>query len=189
MSILLGSIDDDDIEADGTSFIGRVFAQAVINIRVNCNLKKALNDSVCCQSLRIDVTLSTELIQQINAFGVEFPNQTFLEYSDPQNNMAKTFVASGLDFLGFASNGGVLMLRANGQFMNLKLRYLRFVIKNSESTNTTLVVVLPTVGGLILIMLLSTIAVVIFAIKWRKRKKTTMLLDKDPQKAIDNANC
>ena len=187
MSILLGSINVDDIEADGTTFTGRVFAQAVISTAVNCNLKKALNDSVCCQSVRIDVTLSTELIQQINAFGVEFPNQTLLEYSDPLN-MAKTFVASGLDFLGFSSNGGVLLLRANGQFMNLNLRYLRFVIKNSKSANTTLVVVLPIVGGLILIILLSTIAVVIFAIKWRKRKSIA-LLGKDPQKAIDNANC
>ena len=191
MTILLGSIDS--IEPNGTSFMGRVFTQVAIDTTVKCNLILT-NDSVCCQSERINVTLSTQVLQQINAFGIEFPDQTFLEHNDSQN-MVKTFVATGLDFLGFVSSGDqepVLMLQGNGCFMNLNLRFLRFIIEseeppNSQSSNIILVIVtvLPTIGGLMIFLLIIT--VLIFVIRWRKWKK--MKLDKDPQKAFDNANC
>jgi hypothetical protein len=195
MSILLGSIDN--VEPSDTSFTGRVFIQKTIESMVNCNIKKAINNSMCCQSVRIDVTLSTQLLQQVNALGVEFPDQILLEYSnDSQNNIVETFIATSQDFLGFVSTGDqepVLMLQGNGNFMNLSLRYLRFIIEespNSQSSNTThslaLAIVLPIVGGLTTIFL-SIIAVLIFAIWWRKRKKVK--IGKDPQKALDNANC
>ncbi len=196
IAILLGSIDN--IEPSGTSFTGRVFIQETIESTVNCNIKKAMNDSVCCQSVRIDITLSTQLLQQINALGVEFPNQILLEYgNDSQNNIVETFVGTSLDFRGFGSTGDqepVLMLQVNGSFMDLGLRYLRLVIEespNPQNTNTTLsslalAIVLPIVGGLIIIFL-SIIAVLIFTIWWRKREK--VIISKDPQKAFDNANC
>jgi hypothetical protein len=196
MSILLGSIDS--VKPSGKSFTGRVFIQETVNeSTVDCNIKKVVNNSVCCQSVRINVTLSTQLLQQVNALGVEFPDQILLEYSnDSQNNIVETFVATSQDFRGFVSTGNqepVLMLQGNGHFMDLSLRYLRLVIEespNPQNTNTTLslalVIVLPIVGGLT-VTFLSIIAVLIFAVWWRKQKK--VIMDKDPQKALDNANC
>ncbi len=192
LSILLGSIDD--VVPDGTSFTGRLFVQKTINTTVNCNLKLT-KDSVCCQSERINVSLPTQL--QINAFGIEFPNQTLLEYNDSEN-VVETFVGTSLDFRGFVNSPGaqqpVLMLQGNGRFMNLNLRFLRFVTEESPDSNSgsvvnniVLVTVLATGGGLIILIFLLGITVLIFAIKWRKRKK--MIISKDPQKAFDNANC
>jgi hypothetical protein len=196
ISILLGSIDK--IEPSNTSFTGRVFAQKTIESTVNCNIKKVINDGVCCQSVRVDVTLPTPLSQQVNALGLEFPNQILLEYgNDSQNNRVETFVGTSLDFRGFVNTDdqeSVLMLQANGYFMDLSLRYLRLIIEespNSQSANTALslalAIVLPIVGGLTTIFLSIIIAVLIFAIWWRKRKK--VMIGKDPQKTFDNANC
>ena len=80
--------------------MGRVFTQVAIDTTVKCNLILT-NDSVCCQSERINVTLPTQVLQQINAFSIAFPNQTLLEYNDSQN-MVNTI---SLDFRGFVSNG------------------------------------------------------------------------------------
>ena len=199
ITILLGSIDD--IEST-TTFTGRVFIQETIETMVNCNLRKQINDSVCCQSVRVNVTLPTQLLQQVNAFGVEFPNQTLLEYADSQDNRSRvnTFVVNNLDFLDFGSivdQHPVFMLRANGEFIDRNLRFLRFVIEESQSANNTvgelqltIVIALPIVGGLTIIIFLSGIAVVIVAIWWRKRiKRKKMMLGKDPQNGFDNKNC
>ena len=199
MAILLGNIDS--MEPSATTFIGSVFIQETIETMVNCNLGKQINDSVCCQSVRVDVTLPTQLLQQVNAFGVEFPNQTLLEYTDSQNNRSRvnTFVANGLDFIDFGSSVDqqpVLILQANGKSVGLNLRFLRFVIEESQSANNTvgelqltIVIVLPIVGGLAILIFLSAVAVVIFAIRWRKRIKRKMMLGKDPQNGFDNKNC
>ena len=200
MAILLGSIDD--MESSATTFTARVFIQETIETIMNCNLGKQINDSVCCQSVRVNVTLPTQLLQQVNAFGVEFPNQTLLEYTDSQDNRSRvnTFVTNGMDFLGFESNVDqqpVLVLQANGKFVDLNLRFLRFVIEESQSANNTvgelqltIVIALPIVGGLTIIIFLSGIAVVIIAIWWRKRiKRKKMMLGKDPQNGFDNKNC
>ena len=179
MSILLGSIDS--IEPDGTSFTGRVFTQVTIETTVKCNLILS-NDSVCCQSERIEVTLPTQVLQQINAFGIEFPNQTLLEYNDSQN-IVKTFVATGLDFRGFVSNDDqepVFMLQANGRFMNLNLRYLRFVIEDTptsysgfSNTSATIATFLSVIGAMMTLLLIAS--VILFAIRRQKRRKKIMI--------------
>lgn len=193
LSILLGSIDS--VAPDGTSFLARVFANAVISTPVNCDPELSStkdNISVCCQSEQINVSLPTQTLQQINAFGIELPpDHIFLEYNDSEN-VVETFVGTGLDFHGALTDQQFRFpLQANGHFMNLSLRFLRFVIEQSpvQDSNTETVIlgtVLPTVGGLITLSLLS-ITVLIIAIKRRKMKK--MVLSKDPQKTFDNANC
>jgi hypothetical protein len=194
MSILLGSIDN--IEPSDTSLMGRVFVQKTIESTVNCNIKQAMNNSVCCQSLRIDITLPTQLLQQVNAFGVEFPNQTLLEYSnDSQNNIVETFVGTSLDFRGFVNTDDqepVLMLQANGYFMDLSLRYLRLVIEESISPNSgrmnlnaIIVTILPITIG-VMITLLLIVSVIMFAIHRQKRRKNIIT---EQEEGISIATC
>ena len=97
--------------------------------------------------------------------------------------MVNTLVGISLDFRGFVSNGDqepMLLLQGNGRFMNLKLRYLRFVIEaaptsSSELMDSTTIVatVLPIIG--VMMTLLLIVSVILFAIRRQKRRKKIMI--------------
>ncbi len=198
MSIFLGSIDN--VVPDDTSFTGRLFVQKTINTTVNCNPKLSI-DSICCQSEQINVSLPTQQLQQINVFGIEFPNQTLLEYNDLES-IVETFVGTTIDFRGFVNSPGaqqpVLMIQGNGRFMNLNLRFLRFVIEdtsnlgasNSGRVNTTAIIttVLVIIG--VMMILLVVVCVICFTIRRQKQRKkiTNMNQLVTEQQALNNGN-
>ncbi len=166
MLIVLGTVLF--IEPDGASLTGILLDQISISTTVKCDPELS-NNTVCCQSESIDVTLTNET----NAFAVQFPNQTLLEYNGSQSQV-ETFVATQTQFIGIGSNG-LSIFQANGRFMDLNLRFLQFTINPQNVTTTDLPTSIIIIGTMvsvgILISILVTIAVVIAGIQWQKRKK------------------
>ena len=166
MLVVLGTILF--VEPDGTSLTGRVQDQISINTTVEC-IPELSNDYLCCQSERITITLTNET----NAFAVQFPNQTLLEYNGSQSQV-ETFVATQVNVIGVGSNG-LSIIQASGRFMDLNLRFLQFVINPQDATTSnfpTLIIIIATVvpaGSLLLILVL--IAMIITGTQCRKRKK------------------
>lgn len=169
MLIVLGTVLF--VEPDGTSLTGRLQNQISISTTVRCDPELS-NNAICCQTERIDISLTNET----NAFAVQFPNQTLLEYNGPQSQV-ETFVATQTRFIGIGRNG-LSIFQANGQFMDLNLRFLQFTI-NVTATNlpiSTIIIGTVVPVGILLSILVITNAVVIAGIQWRKRKKP-MLMD------------
>ena len=166
MLVVLGTILF--VEPDGTSLTGRVQDQISINATVQC-IPELSNGNLCCQSESIAITLTNET----NAFAIQFPNQTFLEYNGSQSQV-ETFVATQVNVIGVGSNG-LSIIQANGRFMNLNLRFLQFVINLQDATTSnlpTLIVIIATVvpaGSLLFILVL--VAVIIAGTQCQKRKK------------------
>lgn len=155
------------IEPDRRSLTGRILEQISINTTVKCIPELSI-DSLCCHSERIAVTLTNET----NAFAVQFPNQILLEYNGSQS-MVETFVASRADVIDVDSNG-LSIIQANGNFMDLNLRFIQVVINPQNTTATNLpisIIIISTVvplGSLLLILVIVT--VIIAGTQCRKRK-------------------
>ena len=166
MLIVLGAIVF--IEPGGTSLTGRVLEQIPINTTVQC-IPELSNDSLCCHSERITITLTNET----NAFAIQFPNQILLEYNDSLSQV-ETFVATQVNVIGVGSNG-LSIIQASGRFMDLSLRFIRFIIypQNATTPNLpTFIIIISTVvpAGTILIAS-AFIAVIITVTQRQKRKK------------------
>ena len=155
------------IEPDGRSLTGRILEQISINTTVEC-IPELSNDSLCCHSEKIAITLTNET----NAFAVQFPNQILLEYNGSQS-MVETFVASRVNVIGVGSNG-LSIIQANGNFMDLNLRFIQFIINPQNTTTTNLptsIIIISTVvplGSLLLVLVI--IVVIIAGTQCRKRK-------------------
>ena len=165
MLVVLGTILF--IEPDGRSLTGRILEQISINTTVEC-IPELSNDSLCCHSEKIAITLTNET----NAFAVQFPNQILLEYNGSQS-MVETFVASRVNVIGVGSNG-LSIIQANGNFMDLNLRFIQFIINPQNTTTTNLptsIIIISTVvplGSLLLVLVI--IVVIIAGTQCRKRK-------------------
>ncbi len=168
MLVVLGTILF--IEPDGRSLTGRILEQISINTTVEC-IPELSNDSLCCHSERIDITLTNET----NAFAIQFPNQILLEYNTSESqSKVETFVATRANVIGVGSNG-LSIIQANGNFMDLNLRFIQFIINPQNATTTNLptsIIIISTVvplGSLMLVLVI--IALIIAGTQNRKRKK------------------
>ena len=165
MLVVLGTILF--IEPDGRSLTGRIVEQISINTTVEC-IPELSNDSLCCHSEKIAITLTNET----NAFAVQLPNQILLEYNGSQS-MVETFVASRVNVIGVGSNG-LSIIQANGNFMDLNLRFIQFIINPQNTTTTnlpTFIIIISTVvplGSLLLVLVI--IAMIIAGTQCQKRK-------------------
>ncbi len=188
MNILLGRIDE---KSSAKTFIsGTVIHRIDINDIMKCNPDLTNDNTVCCHSKQIDISLPT----QMNGFAVLFPNQTLLEYNDSRYQV-ETFVTTDFNFPGVNSNGQP-MFEVTGYTTNLNLRFLRFGIGEKTSqpdVNVTMIIaatVPPVIVVLIIVLLIIT--TVVLAIKLQRKKgKISLMLSKLTQKeeGLDNANC
>ena len=155
------------IEPDRSSLTGRILEQISINTTVECIPELSI-DSLCCHSEKIAVTLTNET----NAFAVQFPNQILLEYNGSQSKV-ETFVASRTNVVRVDSNG-LSIIQANGNFMDLNLRFIQVVINPQNTTTTDLpisIIIISTVvplGSLLIVLVI--VAVIIAGTQCRKRK-------------------
>ena len=164
MLVVLGTIVF--VEPDGSSLTGRVLEEIPINTMVECILELS-NDSICCHSEKIDITLNNET----NAFAIQFPRQILLEYNDPESQV-ETFVATRANVIGVGSNG-LSIIQANGNFTNLNLRFLQLIInpQNSNNLPTTIIIISTVVPVSSLLLILVFITLIIACIQCQKQKK------------------
>ena len=152
------------VEPDRSSLTGRILEQISINTTVECIPELSI-DSLCCHSEKVAVTLTNET----NAFAVQFPNQILLEYNGSQSKV-ETFVASRTNVVRVDSNG-LSIIQANGNFMDLNLRFIQVVI-NPQNTNLPIsIIIISTVvplGSLLIVLVIVT--VIITGTQCRKRK-------------------
>ena len=184
MLVVLGAIVF--IEPGGTSLTGRVLEQIPINTTVQC-IPELSNDSLCCHSERIPITLTNET----NAFAVQFPNQILLEYNDSQSPV-ETFVASQVNVIGVGSNG-LSIIQANGHFMDLSLRFIRFAINPQNATTPNLptsIIIISTVVPVGTILIASAfIAVIITATCTQRQKRKKGRIMKHLTGERNGTNC
>ena len=191
MNILLGRMDN-DVNSSSTHLSGIVMERVDISTLVICTND---NISVCCHSEIINVSLPTG----VNAFGVLWPKQNFLEYNDSQYQV-QTFVSTEFNFIGTNSIGQP-RFETYGHTTNLSLRFLRFSIEkqqiesvtepNSSSTTENLImaIVPPIVTVLIAVPLIMSTVVLAVKLHRKEKGKKSAKIQLREEEAFDNANC